>query len=95
MIRLLFVLFLLTACARPIPTATRTVYLNGDDPATGTVINPINIWSSYAPRGKVVARLAHGSTVTLVRHQNGGALIRWSGGEGWVGDAFISLIPVR
>jgi len=88
-------LFALLACTSTPAVATRTVYLNGDDPASGTVIDPINIWSSYVPRGKVVARLAHGMAVQLVRHADGGALIRWSGGEGWVGDAFISETPPR
>jgi hypothetical protein len=67
----------------------RVVTVDGTD-ATGALVDPINVWSRYAPRGRVVGQVRHGERVTLLRQEGAGALIRTAQGlEGWIGAAFV------
>jgi hypothetical protein len=84
-------LILLVACgAQSAPTMSVPVTINGSDGVGGT-IDPINVWSTYVPRGATVARLHPGAQVTMLRREGDGVLIRTSDGvEGWVTYWFIN-----
>jgi hypothetical protein len=80
--------FLLTACGTTAPADTilRTVTINTDDPASGTRIDPVNVWKDYNNRGAGVAgRVHHGDKVGLVRQDGSAVPIRLNDGtQGWV-----------
>jgi hypothetical protein len=65
--------------------------INGFDPATNQVIDPINLWSEYYPSKKYSGKVVHHEQkVTLVRRQGDGVLIETlSGDQGWVTYFFI------
>jgi len=89
MLRLVFVLFLLSACARTVPVQTVTV--NGYDAASGIVIDPINLWRDYADRSKGIAgQVHHGERVTFIRQEGQGAFIETANGvRGWLNAQFV------
>lgn len=97
-------IFLLVACGsvdEPPPTALpptpfpavtgRSVTMDGFDPATGTIIAPINIWKNYTDRTQgVVGTVLHGQYVTMIRQEGDGVLIQTPTGiRGWVSKSFI------
>jgi hypothetical protein len=84
---LLFFCAALVSCGTP----AQIVTINGTDAASGTIIDPINLWRDYTDRNKgIAATVRHGERVTLIREQGGAALIRKSNGaEGWLNTQFI------
>jgi hypothetical protein len=87
-------LLYLVGCGSTTPTdvALRTVTINADDPASGTRIDPVNVWRDYNDRSAGVAgRVRHGDRVGLIRQDGGAALIRLNDGtQGWVNAQFIA-----
>lgn len=74
----------------PRASPAQTVVMNGYDQASGTTIDPINVWDDYATRQTVVARVHDGARVTMLRRSGDGVLIRTRDGvEGWVTYWFI------
>lgn len=71
--------------------ATLQVTIDARDPASGLMIDPVNVWKDYENRGAgIVGRIHHGDTVGLIRQSGGAARIRLSdGAEGWVNATFI------
>lgn len=79
----IFVLLLVFVACGTTP-ALRQVTMDGQD-ETGGVIDPINLWSSYQPRGRVTGQARHGETVGLVQQAGDGCEVRTAAGvEGWV-----------
>ncbi len=89
MVRLILVLFLLTACGRVVPVQTATI--DGYDAASGTTIDPINLWKDYADRSKgVTGTVRHGERVSVIRQTGSGVLVETSAGvRGWLNAAFV------
>jgi hypothetical protein len=74
----------------PPSNARQTVTINASD-GTGGTIDPINVWATYTPRGRTVARVHGGDTVTMLRRDGDGVLIETSDGtQGWVTYWFIN-----
>jgi uncharacterized protein YgiM (DUF1202 family) len=87
-ILLLFFCATLVSCGTP----PQTVAITGFDAASGTVIDPINLWRDYTDRSQGIAGIVHhGESVTLLREQNGGALVqKGDGAQGWLNTQFIA-----
>lgn len=84
------IILLLVICLVACGTPPQTVTMDGYDAASGTTVNPINIWASYEPRGARVGQVQHGERVTLLQRSGSGAQIQTAQGvRGWVGVAFI------
>ena len=83
----------LAACGSTVTTSTtstRTVTMDGYDRAADTTVDPINVWETYQPRGRLVGRVSSGATVTMLQRDGDGVLIRAADGtEGWVTYWFI------
>ena len=63
--------------------------MNGRDPATGDIIDPINLWSNYATR-TYAGKVRHGEKVMLVKRDGVGVLVETKSGlKGWVTYLFI------
>ena len=90
---LLLLIAILTACGTiHVEPAIRAATINADDPASGTRIDPVNVWKDYADRSAGVAgQVHHREKVGLVRQDGGAALIRLSDGtQGWVNAQFVA-----
>ena len=71
-------------------TPARIVTMSGYDQASGTTIDPINVWDDYQTRAHVVATVRNGEKVTLIRRSGDGVQIETaSGARGWVTYWFI------
>ena len=67
----------------------RKVTIDAFDPATGDIIDPINLWGNYGTR-TIAGKLKHGETVTMIRREGDGVFIqKKSGLRGWVTYFFI------
>lgn len=65
-------------------TTPRQVIMDGRD-ATGAKVDPINLFASYQPRGRVVGQARHGEAVDLIRQSGDGCEVRTTAGaQGWV-----------
>lgn len=76
----------LTGCgaASPAPP-TETAHIAQTD------AGDVAVWRTYQPRGPLVARLAPGTAVTVLRREGEGVLIRTPAGvEGWVSRGFLT-----
>ena len=86
----LIIIGYITIANAPPPTPARMVTMDGTDKASGTVIDPINVWSDYQTRSSVVARVASGAKVKLISRNGDGVQIETaSGARGWVTYWFI------
>jgi len=65
--------------------------ITGYDSATGSIIDPINIFIDYENRNRGLAGKAkHGETVTILEKSGRGVKIRTNSGiTGWVSDWFV------
>ena len=99
---LLVILGWVTACGatptptvRPTPRPTDTlmpmVTIDGKDPSTGLIIEPINVWKDYNNRAAGIATtVKDGQRVQFVRRTGDGVLIQTHEGKrGWVTYWFI------
>ena len=67
----------------------REGFIDGYDPHTGSIIDPINVWKDYEDR-TFAGKVNHGEKVTLLRRVGDGVLIETSSGlTGWVTYFFI------
>lgn len=87
------VLVVLTSCGGGTggtpAAAIQRVTMDGND-GTGIIINPINLFKTYSPRGPVVGNVTHGATVALLKHEGGAVLVRTDAGvEGWCNEQFV------
>jgi hypothetical protein len=90
--RLVILLCLLTLI---LPACGETVIahgtMNGNDPASGTVIDPINVWNDYQTRARVVTQAHHGQSVDILEQTPTAYRIRVNGVVGWVGRDFVTV----
>jgi hypothetical protein len=71
-------------------TPARVVTMDGMDKASGTVIDPINVWGNYQTRTSVVAHVRSGDKVKLISRNGDGVQIETDNGtRGWVTYWFI------
>lgn len=85
-----------TATPSPTPTApptlpVRLITIDGYDPASDSIIDPINIWIDYENRDAgIVTHAHHGDSVKFLRREGDGILIETADGtQGWVTYWFI------
>ena len=69
----------------------RYVTLDGYDPASDTIIEPINIWKDYKKRSKgIVGKGKHGERVQFLEREGDGVKVKLKNGKsGWVTYYFI------
>lgn len=88
-IGILIIALALMGCAAA-PVRGTPAVMDGTDPASGTVIDPITLWQTYDPRGPKVGSVRHGARVTLVRVVGQGAEIMTADGvRGWCNAACV------
>lgn len=65
--------------------------INGYDPATKTIINPINVFKDYENRNLGISGKAkHGEKVTILEKSGTGVKVRTNSGvTGWVSNWFV------
>jgi len=69
----------------PAPARVRYVTMDGTDPASGTTIDPINLWDDYQTRSRVTGHAVHGALVTLLQRSGDGCEVQTNTGDrGWV-----------
>ena len=77
--------------SKPAATTERIVHIDGYDPATNDIINPLSVWENYETR-KFAFQINHGTEVMLVKRtpDGQGVYIRDKNGrEGWITYWFI------
>jgi len=54
-------------------------------------VDTIHLWEDYEPnlRGRVVAKVPHGTEVELIERQGNGVLVEYKGKQGWCTYWFI------
>ncbi|HEY3404957.1 MAG TPA: hypothetical protein VGK59_16320 [Ohtaekwangia sp.] len=63
--------------------------IDGRDPATGDIIDPLNLWANYETR-TYARKVGHGEIVTLIKREGDGVLIETESGQrGWITYFFI------
>jgi len=89
-IAVLGITFAVAYALRPTRTVTaQMVTINGTD-ETGALIDPVNVWATYQPRGRVVAHVRNGEQVAMLKREGDGVLIQTRDGtQGWVTYWFI------
>src|SRR5690606_39230407 len=74
-------------------TIPGTAFVDGTNPSTGTMNDPIPIWSE-ADGGSQIATIRHASgTVSIIgapRAVDERAKIKVAGGEGWINEGFLT-----
>ncbi len=71
------------------PDYGKPLTIDGRDPATGDIIDPINLWENYETR-TYAGKVSHGQQVYLVKREGDGVLIETKNGlRGWVTYFFI------
>jgi hypothetical protein len=75
----------------PTPTPETFVTMDGYDPASDSIIDPINLWIDYDDRSAgIAAKAKHGDKVKLVQREGDGVLVETADGvQGWVTYYFI------
>ncbi len=67
----------------------RQLTIDGWDPASKSVIDPLNLWKDYQSR-TYAGKVRHGEIVTLVKREGDGVLIETKSGlRGWITYFFI------
>ena len=65
------------------------VTVDGYDAEADVTVDPIHLWDDYQIRGKVVAKVPHGTEVELIDRQGQGVLVEYNGKRGWCTYWFI------
>lgn len=76
----------------PPPTLpVRLITIDGYDPASDSIIDPINVWQDYENRDAgIVTQAHHGASVKFLRREGDGILIETADGtQGWVTYWFV------
>lgn len=71
------------------PEYGRELTIDGWDPATNSIIDPLNLWENYETR-TYAGKVRHGNKVWYVRRNGDGILIETKSGQrGWITYFFI------